>query len=252
MDKASGMRGLDKNFKDILESDQSLGSYLMDFQICEHCRYVSGLHGASPYTCDFCGQVNAVPRLAYTVHASNLLELIQDHYQLRAVIQRGDGTVIPKKEAPRHKAAIIIFFCTFVEVLLEKFLVALMNKQDIPKDIQKRLLEDNRYMQAKLEKLFPSLTCGESFKCALRAITKENKANGGTIDYTATAKFCKDIQTKYRNKIVHSGAIIQEIDRLADECTANLWAVICMFMTLHNRYVACIPTAGHGDEIQNG
>jgi hypothetical protein len=69
------------------------------------------------------------------------------------------------------KLAVVIFFTTLREVLLNQLLFDLMLVQKIPDKISGLLFSDNLAHKQRLDKLFPSLT-GVKWKSAIREINK--------------------------------------------------------------------------------
>jgi hypothetical protein len=129
-----------------------------------------------------------------------------------------------------QNAAILIFFCTLQEALLENLLLELCRAQQLSNAVTERLLSDNWRLGDRQGKLWFALT-GEKWKTAIE------RANvGEEIKYADVNQVCTDVLEK-RNRFVHTGASYIATRELADKCVTSIWGVISMYVALHNAFV---------------
>ena len=203
---------------------QPLSSLLLDFYICPSCKVIDkdenrALDG---HPCSSCGKASHGARQYFSPSVIALVDLVQEYFQL----SKGDQSTNKDK----HRLAAVIFFCTLGEVLLENFLVECMAKQDISRQVQKRLLDDSQFAKQRIEKLFPLFT-GISWKSAI-----ENLDNQSELNYSETVSFYLDV-VKKRNKILHKGNVWSISSEISRECIDKMWPLINMFVALHNEYI---------------
>lgn len=131
-----------------------------------------------------------------------------------------------------HKLAVVVFFCTLVEALLENLIREQMCAQKISGKVQERLLSDNLRSEQRVNKLFPALfnaTWKEAVAKAARAHPK--------MDYTGTLDFFLKV-VKVRNKVLHPpGSRWIPLD-MPQQCLRRTPALLELFVWLHNYYIA--------------
>lgn len=209
------------NMTDIVDiKSQRLSTLLSDFSICKSCQIVDRIHNGTP--CPACNIQSAVGRSYFRMSVHQMIDLMQEYYH----------TESPQlfKKSDSHKVAIVIFFCTLAEILMEWFLINLMNAKELSVEIQDRMLEDNKYLEQRTNKLFPSLT-GDKWKDVVNKLSDEVE-----LDYNATSEFYK-VVNKARNVFVHRGSIYSIKSEMPQECIENIWPLINLFVSLHNHYV---------------
>jgi len=153
-----------------------------------------------------------------------LAALIEEaHLQLTRVASDDNHATI-------HSVAIVIFFCTAREALLNWLIQHLCWAQKIPPRIYDRLLADNNVHMKRQNALLPSLT-GKKWKALV-----EQEGVASNIDFRDLNALLERAADA-RNAFVHEGKSA-EIDRnLASECVKNFPALIEFYVALHNRYV---------------
>lgn len=161
----------------------------------------------------------------------SLLDLLEDFYFEPSILNKSK-TPRPVNETRKQDLAILIFFCSLVEVLLYHFLVVCMNKKQIPVEIQERMLNDNVTDKQRVEKLFPVLT-GDKWKNAIRNITNRSK-----INYTETVEFYTKTAASLRNNLLHQGDKWAIPRTIAEDCIKHAQKFIYLFVELNNRYIA--------------
>lgn len=153
---------------DILDiKHQSLGLVLADFHICQHCHIVDRDSNRIKvgYPCPNCGTPSPAGRMYFNVSVHSLINLMQEFFHKdQSKLETPEDELFDEvSQKKSSKLAVIIFFATLREVLLENLLYDLMIAQNLPGNVCKRLFSDSITHKQRLEKLFPSLagvTCG--------------------------------------------------------------------------------------------
>jgi len=213
---------------DITEiKDQHLGALIADHCECSFC----GIVDRDPertrvgYPCPNCKREGDGGETYFHLGIVSTINLIQEFYHT------------PGKHdlysVGSHKLAVVVFFCTLVETLLENILRERMCAQKIHGQVQERLLSDNLTSKQRTNKLFPALfnnTWKEAVAKAARAQPKMDYP--GTLDY-----FLKVV--KARNRFLHppgsKWAIGLDMPR---QCLRRIPSLLGLFVWLHNHYVA--------------
>lgn len=225
---------------EILEiNDQSLGLLLADFLICDSCGYVVkfDFQMDSSYQCSRCGFWNKVATLYFPITVRSLIDLMQEFYHLKQEATPDSETPAEQKES-NHRLAVVIFFCSLGEILLAHFFNERMFKMKLPQEIRKRLLDDNWSVKQRIQKLFPSLTCVK-WKEAVETLSKRVELN-----YNKTVEFYRRV-SDVRNKFLHEGLKWAIPSDMPKQCLCHIWPLICLFVALHNEYVAQPISKGH-------
>jgi len=138
-------------------SHQRLSSIVDNFLMCDSCKIVDRDQERSTvgYKCPYCGIPSKVGHKYFHLNVDVLIDLMANFYHPK---QKAASELEAKREIIFDKAAVVIFFCSLGEVLLNQFLKELMLKVGLSKRIQDRLFEDNLFVKQRLEKLFPTFT----------------------------------------------------------------------------------------------
>lgn len=155
---------------------------------------------------------------------------MQEFYHSEQRITNEFGEVQDLKWIGNVKLAVIIFFATLREVLLNNLLQELFWAGGLPEDICERLLADSPTYKHRLDKLFKTLT-GDKWKNALRKISEEQSFN-----FIALSDFVGDI-VKARNTFLHKGIKWAIKEEMAGQCLRNTYPLLSMYAILHNKYV---------------
>ena len=176
------------------------------------------------YPCPNCGVKGNGGQTYFHLGIISMINLMQEFYHTKK-----PSTI----SVDSHKLAVVVFFCTLVETLLENLLREAMISQKIPGTVQDRLLWDNMTGKQRTEKLFPALF-NHTWK---QAISEANRAQP-KMDYKVTLNFfLKAVEA--RNKFLHppgnKWAIRLDMPR---QCLNHTPVLISLFVWLHNRYIA--------------
>ncbi len=213
---------------DILKiKTQRLSAVLDDYLICESCQIVdnNSKRIRVGYKCPNCHAPSKGGRSYFPMNADILIDLMQEYYHFQSELDIAKGN--------KHHLAIVIFFCSFGEVLLYHFLDKCMQNQKLSFEIRRRLLQDNLYMKERIERLFPAL-CKGKWLDALKAISNKN------INYVETHKYFKAV-VDARNKLIHRGMKWSIPKDMPEKCIYQIQPLLSMFVNLHNRYIVKNP-----------
>ena len=153
-----------------------------------------------------CGYQPDAGRLHYYYSISTLIDMIQHTYHSKSKPREQS---ITENVDERH-VAIVLYFCTLREALLNNFLLSMMHAYDLPQKIIERLWDDNKLYSQKQNKLFPSLT-KEKWNSAIQKISDKQH------DYIALDAFIKNI-SRMRNSFLHEGNKWSIEELAAREC----------------------------------
>ncbi len=199
---------------------QRISTLLSDFSICKSCQIVDKIHNGTP--CPACNIQSTVGRSYFRMSVHNMIDLMQEYYHTESSP--------PFKDSDSHKVAIIIFFCTLAEILMEWFLIHLMNAKKLTVEKQDEMLEENKYLKQRVKKLFPYLT-GDKWQDVVKKLS-----DGVELDYQDTIEFCRSVN-EARNVFIHKGNIYTIKPDMPQECLENIWPLINLFVSMHNHYV---------------
>jgi hypothetical protein len=218
------------NIRDV--KNQLWSTLYADFMICESCKIVDRDHKRIQvgYKCPNCGVPSNAAMRYFDHGVLSLIDLMQEFYQLKQGVYKESDAPI-KREKSGHKLAIVIFFCALTEVLLQHFLEQLMYKSGLEYKIKYRLLDDNRFIKQRIDKLFPALT-GVKWNESLKKISENVE-----LDYIETIKFYKKA-SKARNLFLHEGNKYAIPQNMPEQCIDHIWPLICLFISLHNEHIA--------------
>jgi len=209
--------------------NQSLSSVIVvPFQICQFCKIVDTDKNRSRigYPCPTCGKPSPGGLMFYDLLVHVVVNLMQESYK---ITHERKQEVFFKLDT--HYVSIVIFFCTLKEMLLTRFLENLLDAENIPPRVRKRLMDDNRFYIQQLEKLFPSLT-GKTWSKTISELSKETG-----IDFVSLNPFLEEASNK-RNTFIHRGNKWKITEQLAKDCILKSKTLLELYMMLHNKYIA--------------
>jgi hypothetical protein len=163
-------------------TEQPLGPLMDIFHICQSCSLVDADQErcAVGHPCAHCGETSRGALSYFGLPVASLVDLMQESFQQKPRVAE-HGRALAKDGV--HQLAVVIYFCTLGEVLLDHFLRELMHALQIPQGAQERILTDNLFSKDRVEKVFPSLV-NEKWKAVIKELTKNSKLN-----YERTVKF---------------------------------------------------------------
>ena len=216
--------------------------------VCESCNIVDDDRNRMRvgYECPICGVPGKGGKIYFHMNVIRLIDLMLAFYkpgQRAALVSNAPKNGV-KYES---RLAVVIFFCTLGEVLLQHFLQWHMWKLGLPSEIQKRLLDDNPFVKQRIEKLFPTLT-GAKWNRAVG-----NLGTAASVNYAETVAFHKRA-SEARNEFLHRGEDFAITQEMAEGCMHQVWPLVSLFVDLHNKYVAKrsrnrVSKAPRGDKI---
>ena len=210
---------------------QRLGLVLDNFCICQECHIVDTDHDRSEvgHPCSKCGEPSRAGRSYFSISVYSLINLMQEFYHAKYKITDEDS-IYELQDADNAKLAVIIFFTTLREVLMNNFLRQMEIAFDLPESVSKRLFSDNRTYNKKMNKLFPSLT-GMKWKKAIAEINKKDN-----IDYQKVDRFVERV-VKVRNDFLHKGIKYVIKPEMPKECIQYILPLLNLYVALHNKFV---------------
>lgn len=218
---------------DILDiKGQRLSTILADHCECEHCHIVDRDRNRSKrgYPCPRCGAKGDGGEVYFHIGLRSSIDLMQELYHTPTRHADGSGLSVAS-----HHLAVVVFFCTMVESLIENLLREIMLAQKVPLNLQERLLADNLHTKQRVSKLFPALV-DDKWNDAISAAIRAHK--GKRIDFKAALDFFLKAVAA-RNRFLHppgnKWAIGLDMPR---QCLRLTPTLLVLFVWLHNRYVA--------------
>lgn len=214
-------------------SGQSLSTLVADFHVCQFC----GVVDRDPermkvgYPCPNCSQRSNGGLLYFGLPTHALINLMQESFHQRAIQSNHFPT-----SGNAHKLAVVIYFCTLGEVLLEHFLRELMLALQLPTRVGNRILDDNLSTKERVEKVFPSLV-GEKWKTVVKELGKNAQ-----LDYEQTVEFYRKV-VRARNPFLHSGNKWAIPAGMPAECMEEIWPLMNLHVELHNRFIPVLYAA---------
>ena len=210
---------------------QTYSQFITGYFECETCGVVDrdDLRIQVGYRCPRCGAPGESALCYFTLPVAAICDLIGELYPLPDL----DATPFPQVAPPirdSHQLALLVFFCTLGEVLLQHFLERCMNGMAIPADIQTRLLADSLYPKQRIERLFPILA-GAKWSDAVAAAGAHDGA-----DFTPTVAFYIDA-TEKRNELLHRANVWVVPQNMARQCFEQTVPLLRLFVALHNTYL---------------
>jgi hypothetical protein len=215
---------------DITEvTTQPLSTLVADFFVCGDCGIVDRdeercLKGRP---CSACGDPSRGGHSYWGIRVDALIDLIQEAYHRPDPPDRGP---LLNAAVASQKLAVVIFFCTLGEVLLDHFLVECMLALQIPPQVRERLLEDSLSARQRVDRLFPTLT-GTTWRKAVSSLDQ-----GSSLGYSATVVFYLGVM-EHRNTLLHSGSVWAVRPEVPEECLRRIPPLLNLFGVLHNTFV---------------
>ncbi|MDT5121857.1 MAG: hypothetical protein QOC96_1339 [Acidobacteriota bacterium] len=213
-------------------TEQPLGVLLDNFYVCQTCSIVdtdSG-RGIVGHACAHCNTKGEGGLSYFGLPVNALINLMQESYHQKPR-QTKTGRILAKDNI--HQLAVIIYFCTFGEVLLDHFLREVMYALQVSNGVRERILNDNLFSRERVEKVFPSLV-NEKWNFVIKELSKTSK-----IDYEETVKFYLQV-VNARNQFLHRGNKWAIPSNMPEKCMEEMWPVMKLYAELHNRYVPAI------------
>ena len=210
---------------------QQLGLVLDNFYICQECHIVDiDLDRCEVgHPCSKCGEQSRGGTSYFDLSVYSLINLMQEFYHAKYKITDEDS-VDELPDADNAKLAVIIFFTTLREILMDNFLKQMDNALDLPESVSERLFSDNRMYNKKMNKLFPGLT-GMKWEKAIKEINKKD-----AIDYQNVDSFVERV-VKARNDFLHEGKKYVIEPEMPKECIKNILPLLNLYVALHNKFV---------------
>ena len=209
---------------------QALSTLVTGAYVCPACAIVDWHldRMTVDYPCPTCGSPSTGARSYFPIQAHGLVDLMQ--LILHSPSKPKSPLVV------RQDIGVVVFFCTFLDVLLEHFLRVLMTAMDLSGAVQDRMLHDNRYHGQRLDRVFPALL-DSKFSAAVADL---GSASGH--DWQPTLDFCKRAILA-RNSLIHGGQTWSVESTMPRECVDQSQEVSSLFVALHNRYVRPLYSA---------
>lgn len=206
---------------------QSLSTLVADFLVCQFCGIVDRDHGRTKvgYPCPNCGEGSKSGLQYFGLPTHALINLMQESYHQKPT----QSSRLPTS-GNAHKLAVVIYFCTLGEVLLEHFLREVMEALRLPASVRNRILDDNLFAKERVEKVFPSLV-GEKWNAVIKELSRNSELN-----YKKTVEFYLQV-VKARNLFLHKGNKWTIPESLAEECMEEIWPLMNLYVKLHNRFI---------------
>jgi hypothetical protein len=213
-----------------LKNPFDLALETMKYRICHHCGAVdkNEKRAERTFLCPQCHLESGGSLAFYDVSVLMMLELLRESYHSADAIPETREDWGFKREQTHH-AAVITFFNTIKEILLERFILHHLDANQIPANLQLRMLSDNDSHSRRLNRLLPSLI-GHKWNIIVSQIDTPEETYG-KLD-----KFLEE-SSRARNELLHEGAI-QKIDRnLSTRCMEHIPTLLELYVVLHNKYV---------------
>ena len=215
-------------------SRQSWSDHILGFYICQSCEFIDrdSQRTQVGYPCPRCNVPSPGGLRYFALPIPTVGDLIGELHPLPELDAPDPTVAIPIPES--HQFALLVFFCTLAEVLLQHFIQRYMASLSIPRPIQDKLLADNKGTRRRIDTLFPALV-GVKWKDAVSHVS----ARSGT-DYSATMGFAAEAAEK-RNLVLHLGNQWAMPPEMPERCFTETATLIRFFVELHNSYLARPP-----------
>jgi len=205
--------------------------FLHGYYICQSCEIVDRDKDRTlvGHTCTRCGTPSSGGYTFFDLTVGIIADLIAELYPL----PNPDSlpSIGPFSDPPvSHRLAILIFFCTLGEMLLQHLLEPCVFRSGLSPKIQKSLLQDILHPLDHIEQLFPILT-GATWQQAVIAASKRAKS-----DFRPTVVFYNKA-SKGRNQLLHLGNKMAVSPKLAKQCFTHMAPLIKLFVELYNIYI---------------
>ncbi|HEX8843475.1 MAG TPA: hypothetical protein VF791_02470 [Pyrinomonadaceae bacterium] len=213
-------------------TEQPLGTLIDIFYVCQSCGIVDSdsERGAVGTPCAHCGAKSKGGLSYFGLPVDALINLMQESFHQKPRQTKSGHSLVRDNV---HQLAVVIYFSTLGEVLLEHFLRELMWAFQIPTGVRERVLNDNLFSRERVEKVFPSLV-NEKWNAVIKELSKNSK-----LDYEKTVKFYLQV-VNARNQFLHRGSKWAISKSMPEECMEEIWSLMNLYVKLHNRYVPAI------------
>jgi len=210
---------------------QSWSDHVLGFHICQSCEFIDrdARRTQVGFPCPRCSVPSPGGLRYFALPIPTVADLIGELHPLPELDVPDPAAALPIPES--HQFALLVFFCTLAEVLLQHFLQRYMARLSIPHPIQDKLLKDNMGTRRRIESLFPALV-GVKWKDAVTQVS----ASSGT-DFSATIGFAAEAAEK-RNLLLHLGNQWAIPPEMPERCFAEVAPLIRFFVELHNAFLA--------------
>jgi hypothetical protein len=200
-----------------------------EYYQCTECRvadtYMRTREGT---TCPTCKRQSDLGMSFFDLSVLIMLDLIQEAY--RAIPPTNAGSDDDLERVTSHSASVLIFYCTLRELLLIRFVTALMIGMRLPITVSRRLDADSDSHSQRLFKLFPALT-GMTWEEALDSLPVLDGVNWGQLN-----EFLGIVSDK-RNAFLHEGQFAKGRRDTAIDCVTNIFPLLELFIQLNNVFV---------------
>lgn len=208
---------------------QRLSSLLTAHNICQNCHVVDMDNRRSRvgYICPVCKAPSKGGMMYFNLSVHALINLMQEAYHSESKALSNDTQ---DDRVRAHDVAVVLFFCTLRELLLNNLIKELCHAQKIPQPIYERLLSDNKFHMQRQDQLLPALT-GIKWREALQKLKNKNSP-----DYVKLDDFIIKA-VKARNSFMHKGYKWSIPKSMGKECIQNTRPLITLYVELHNYFV---------------
>ena len=166
---------------------------------------------------------------------SVVVNLLEDAYTVGESFESSagpdSGGYYPGRSQDSSYLAVVLFFCTLGEILLEHLVALKTLRLDLPQQLQDRLFADNLGIKSRIDKLFPAMFDGVTF---MEALSRVRSSTG--IDYKSTVDTYREANS-FRNHLLHRGAAWKLDDQLPDRCFAATSDLLAMYAAMHNEMI---------------
>jgi hypothetical protein len=200
---------------------QSLSSVICDFMICKRCGIVdrerSRIIANSP--CPACHKSADIARLYFGLNLAVLIDLIQQSYHSATP----EGQALGPQSSD---VAVVLFFCALREALLNNLLDYLCRTEacDLKKVATRRKLTKRKF--SSLAELI-----GKTWD---EAVGEASSREG--IGFDSVSKLMIQASS-VRNRFLHEASGWGATRQFATECINSTFALLQLFVSLHNTYV---------------
>jgi hypothetical protein len=199
--------------------------YNAAYFICTQCSVVDRDRSrmSAGYPCPICGCTTAAPgRMYFHVNIMVLIDLLEESYDSLKDLE-------VEENVAAGPVAIVLFFCTLKEALLEHFLRQMFATLKTSDGIRHRLIKDHRLFHEKIQKLLPALVGDKWSEAVVQA------SQTGKRDFSAVNAVMVEA-AEQRNRFLHDASVWDISKELANRCIDSLDDLLRLFVALHNHY----------------
>lgn len=199
--------------------------FLGGYFICSKCSFVDRDRNRlmAAHVCEKCQVGSTSTGLYFHVNIMVTLDLLEESYASSSKIENDENV-------ESHNVAILLYFCTLKEALLEHFLNHIFVSLHLPEGLRVRLRNDNRMFNEKINKLLPALIDDKWSE----AIVNAGKLNGK--DYLRLNDLLVEA-AELRNGFLHNASPWNISQQVAANCIDALPELLDLFVGLQNYYV---------------